>query len=636
MSLSKYDGITSDKICSNDRLSHSRQYPEGFADYELSCFTIPAGTDLTIFSLSKIARIYYRTLLILFLCLTALFLPSAAWSSVSVEIRGLDDEILQNVRSQVTLARRAGEDLGATNVRRLHRRAPDEIRTALKPLGYYHTRIEERLSRNGDNWTAEYDVEPGPPIRLTKLQLNLVGPGREDPLLRRAIREFPLNTGDVLHQGRYTEGKTQFFRMARLNGYLDGEFDTSIVEINRETNAASVHLQFRTGRRYRFGKISIHDDTLNDTFLRKLVILRSGDPFSRDELNRQERVFESTEYFRNVRVEPEIDSPDGDQIPLNVRLTPAPKRTYSVGAGYGTNTGPRLRLNYQNRRVNRRGHRFRVESLLSPRLVELDSTYMIPIGNPNRSRFELNATVSREDYPHSLSTLAAVGPVHVRNRDNWTERKSIKIRQENFRVNGQDGHSTLLVPTWNLQKIRLDRASLPRRGFSVTGQLRGSAKVLGSEASFLQFSGETRYVRQLLPVGLRLHLRSSLGSTAVRDITELPPTLRFFTGGDDSVRGYSYYDLGARRDGEVIGGKHLTVGSIELEQDIVGNWSTALFFDAGNSFNTFDEIRNQYKRSSGVGIRWRSPIGPFHLDYAQALDEPDNPGRIHFSIGPRL
>jgi translocation and assembly module TamA len=274
--------------------------------------------------------------------------------------------------------------------------------------------------------------------------------------------------------------------------------------------------------------------------------------------------------------------------------------------------------------------------MISPRLVELNSTYMIPLGNPNQTRLELNASVSREDYPHSLSTLGTIGPVHVSNRGNWTERKSLKLRQERFQMKNQDGHSTLLVPGWQLRKIRLDRAALPRRGYSLSGQLRGSLEALESETSFLQFSGEVRYVRQLLPVGLRLHLRSSLGATAVDDITDLPPTLRFFTGGDDSVRGYSYFDLGARRGGNVIGGKHLLVGSAELEQDIIGNWSAAIFFDAGNSFNQFSSVRDRYKRSHGVGIRWRSPIGPFQLDYAQALDEPDRPARIHFSIGPRI
>ncbi len=579
---------------------------------------------------------HYKLSLVLALGLSVLLFPTFVRASVSVEIRGLDEEMLRNVRNQVTLIQRAGENLRAADVRRLHRKAPDEIKNALRPLGYYHARVEDQLFQSEAGWRAEYEVDPDSPVRVKDLQLNVVGPGRKTPFFRRTIRNFPLKMGNVLHQGHYEEGKKQFFRMAQRYGYLNAKFDTSIIEINRDTNKATIRLQFSTGQRYRLGEIFLHDDTFNDTFLRTLLVLQSGNPFNRDELNHQENVFESTEYFRNVRVEPNIDSPQGDQIPINIQLTPAPRRRYSVGAGFGTNTGPRLRFNYLDRQVNRRGHLFRMNSLISARLVELNSTYMIPLGNPNRSRLELNAAVSREDYTHTLSTLAVAGPVHVRNRGDWKERKSIKIRQENFEANDNNGHSTLLVPSWNLQKTQLDRASLPRRGFSLSGQLRGSAEVLESDESFLQFSGETRYIRQLLPVGLRLHLRSSLGSTAISDITELPPTLRFFAGGDDSVRGYSYNELGARRNGEVIGGKHLTVGSVEFEQEIVGNWSTAVFFDIGNSFNSFDEIQEQYKRSNGIGIRWRSPIGPFHLDFAQALDEPDNPIRVHFSVGPRL
>jgi len=115
---------------------------------------------------------------------------------------------------------------------------------------------------------------------------------------------------------------------------------------------------------------------------------------------------------------------------------------------------------------------------------------------------------------------------------------------------------------------------------------------------------------------------------------DLPVSVRFFAGGDNSVRGYGYEELGPTNDeGDVVGGRHLLTGSVEYNHPVVGRWSLAAFMDAGNAFDTFNDY--EVFRGVGTGVRWRSPIGPIRVDVARPVDEPGN-FRLHISMGAVL
>ena len=119
-------------------------------------------------------------------------------------------------------------------------------------------------------------------------------------------------------------------------------------------------------------------------------------------------------------------------------------------------------------------------------------------------------------------------------------------------------------------------------------------------------------------LGGRVLMRTDLGYTEVNDVTELPASIRFFAGGDSSVRGFAYESLGPEdSNGEVIGGRHLATGSLEYDHPLTEKWHLAAFTDAGNAFNDFDAFEPRH--SAGIGIRWRSPLGPIRLDIARAL-----------------
>ena len=129
-------------------------------------------------------------------------------------------------------------------------------------------------------------------------------------------------------------------------------------------------------------------------------------------------------------------------------------------------------------------------------------------------------------------------------------------------------------------------------------------------------------------------MKGELGSSLVNQLGDLPVSIRYFGGGDQSVRGYEYQSLGPLNElGEVIGGKHLLSGGVEFDFPIRANWKMAVFMDAGNAFDSFSDY--QLKKAAGIGLRWLSPVGPIRLDFASALDD-DNKFRIHITMGPDL
>ncbi|MFV2061211.1 MAG: autotransporter assembly complex family protein, partial [Gammaproteobacteria bacterium] len=214
----------------------------------------------------------------------------------------------------------------------------------------------------------------------------------------------------------------------------------------------------------------------------------------------------------------------------------------------------------------------------------------------------------------------------------WREILALDLQRELFTIAQQDDSSNLVLPsaTWSWVVPRGQLYISNGHMLSIT--TRASSKAIFSDASFAQTDLSTKWI---FPISNRSRFltRARVGLSVVDDVLDLPASFRYFTGGDQSVRGYTFDSLGPKNTaGEVIGGKHLMVASIEFDYRIKGNWSIAAFYDAGNSFNEYKNLN--VARGAGFGIRWRTIVGQVRVDFASALSEPDNPKRLHLSIGP--
>jgi translocation and assembly module TamA len=571
------------------------------------------------------------------LVLFSIFSPGSARAglNVNVEVKGISDELLANVQAYLSIEQQKFDpNLTELQLQRLHQRAATEITKALQPFGYYDPQIHSSLQHINNRWLARYDVDPGPPVLITSIDIRIEGEGKDNAEFRAVAANFPLHRNEVLNQPLYEKGKRNFQRFASEHGYFDFKWQKSEIAVDPTAHTAAITLHIDSGPRYYFGTVDFKQNVLRPSLIQRFVPFKTGDPYSTAQLLDLQSALIDSNYFRNVEINPRRDLSKDHQVPIDVDLTPRDKQLYTVGVGYGTDSGARGKLGWENRRINDRGHRFSVEYNSSSILDSLTARYIIPIRNPRSDQFAITSKVSNDYLPTSKSETFLVGVSRSVDRgNNWLETLYLNYQTENYSIAGESGNSVLLLPGITMSKVSADNRIYPLRGIRLLVDVRGANPAVISNAQYLQVRAQVKFVHKLFGKG-RILLRGDVGATRFGALRNLPPSQRFFAGGDQSVRGYAYNSLGPHNAaGQVIGGEQLLVGSVEYEQRFTDKWSAAIFYDTGNAINDWQDA---LKEGVGFGVRWRSPIGPIRFDLGFAISDPGTPKRLHINVGPDL
>jgi len=557
--------------------------------------------------------------------------------NVSVQINGVSGAVHSNVLAYLSIEQqRLDPNLTALQLQRLHQRASAEIAKALQPFGYYNPQIDGSLQHDANNhWTARYDIVPGPEVHVTAVDIRIDGEGHDDPGFKKLIANFPLRRNDVLMQPLYEKGKQNLQRFASEYGYFDFKWIKSEIAVDPAANTAAITLHVDSGPRYRFGKVDFEQDALRPSLLQRFVPFKQGAPYNTAELlDLQSALFDSN-YFRNVEINPRRDLSRHHQVPIDITLVPRYQHLYTLGLGYGTDTGPRGKLGWENRRINDRGHRFKTEYSTSAISDSLTARYSIPIRNPRSDEFAITSTWSNDHPTTSKSETFLLGVSRSVDRgNNWLETLYLNYQTESYVVGGDSGDSVMLMPGITWTKVSADNRIYPLRGIRLLLDVRGAHADVVSNVQFAQARFQVKFVHKIFGKA-RILLRGDVGATRFGAIRTLPTSVRFFAGGDQSVRGYDYNSLGPRNAaGQVVGGEQLLVGSVEYEQRFTERWSAAVFYDTGNAMNSWQAA---LKKGAGFGIRWRSPIGPIRFDLAWPIGDPEHKGpHPHINVGPDL
>lgn len=571
----------------------------------------------------------------MFLCLLGIAAPVHA-ISLTVEVNGIKDPEKANVLAFLTIEKEKNRtDLTPIRVRRLHARAPQEIKRALQPFGYYKALVRASLIKGEKQWVARYEIEPGPPIIINNLNINIIGPAQERPKLREYLDQLPLKVGDRLEHARYEEIKKTLHRLAVLSGHLDAEYTQSSINLQLKTNQAEIVLELNSGPRYRFGGITFYQDAYDEDFLHRYVKFQQGDYYDPAALLRLQADLSNSGLFESIDIEPRRDLSTADEVPIHVHLKESKPRKWKFGLGYGTDTGVRGNIRH-TRRLGRRGHNIGVNLLASENIQSLLATYIIPLKDPTSEQMAYTARVSDAVTESRDSKIASLSGSYTSTQHSWRRVISLNYEYEDFTVAQQTDEIYFLYPIISWARTWSDDRIFPTHGRRFYLELLGASDAVLSDATFLQGRANGKWVFKLGSEN-RLLTRAEFGATAVDNILELPGSKRFYAGGDTSIRGYGYEELGPLNPlGEVIGGKYLLVGSVELDHRLSDKWSVAAFYDAGNALNDFDNLSDQIAEGAGVGVRWHSPVGPVRVDFAWALTEPYTGFRLHIVIGPDL
>jgi translocation and assembly module TamA len=577
---------------------------------------------------------------ILALLLTA---TGALAARVEVEIDGLAEEQRDAVENSLQLNEYEKRDISQAELRAAWKDAESQIKLALEPFGFYDVTIQSDLTGDAQTgWKAKFTVTPGDPAIVRNANVQVEGEGKEQRRVAAAIAGFVPKVGDRLDHATYESSKQIIDSSLRGSGYLDAKYLKRRVTVKPDEKSADVDLQWESGERYKFGDVRFEGDApFPEGFLRDFIPWREDAFFNSEQvLNLQQRLVDA-DYFELVSVAPALDEKKDGRVPIDVLLNRDERTVYSGEVYYSTDFGGGVRVGAERRWLNKKGHKADAQVEYSQRLQEAAVHYQIP--RPSREDRSYDFGVAYRDETTDVSRSRNFQIAASRSEKRWhgfTRTLGLKYLVGDFEL-GQDedelefGSSKLLFAEGSLSRRRLNDRLAPRRGYVLDFGLRLASEALVSDTDIAQTWGRITW---LLPQGEkgRIKLRGEVGAMSVGNFDALPPDLRFFAGGDRSIRGFDYHEIGeTNANGLIIGGQYLAVASGEYEYYFKEEWGAAVFVDAGDAFTEGFGVNV----GAGVGLRWKSPLGPIRLDVGFPVHTDlsiESGWRVHIQLGPDI
>ncbi|KRG84345.1 membrane protein [Stenotrophomonas daejeonensis] len=586
-----------------------------------------------------------------FLLAAALLAAAPAHARGTIEkvrITGLDKDddaaLIENIEVSLTLYEAIGKVQGESRLEYLLSQAERQTRQALEPFGYYNPVVKVEAPRQGDTLQVVIHVDKGEPVRVRQAEVVITGPAVRDRYLREDLGDFRPREGEPFDHVTYEASKVVITRRLAERGYFDADFTQRKVDVTRAQNAADIFLSWDSGGRYNMGPIRFNQDYFRDGLFEPLVYWEEGSYWHEGKLDRLRESLTKLDYFGVIDIQPHPELADDDwRVPVDVNLTLAKRNIYSAGVSYGSESGPGVRGGVERRYVNNRGHKLNTQLDYAQKRKSLVTSYRIPAFRwlDGWYTFAISAYDEQTRYI-DMRNFKLIGSRSGELNEHWTVIASLNALRERWRYSSGDPFndavyqsSTLVYPQLTADYVDVDDKAFPRRGFSGNATLRGGIEGAGSDTSFIQADATLRWY---VPVGEadRLILRGQAGTTRTGDLVAMPPSLRYFAGGDRSVRGYAWREIGPRTpapDKYALGAKHLVVGSAEYEHYFGGGpWGAAVFVDSGSAFDDGIDLHT----GVGFGVRWKSPVGPVRVDIAHGLNHPDSQFQLYLNIGADL
>ncbi len=582
------------------------------------------------------------------LAVSPTFVDAREKPPIRVYIEGLSGRELQNAQIAAAPPEGLAKD-GVVDERWMEHfrsQVPERVKKALEPFGYYNAEVSVSSGR-ADDGTHEIfvAVERGSPVHVTDITVEARGPGSTEPGLSALVRAFPLYKGARLDHDVYEKAKNAIHSKAVELGYLDADFAKREILVDPAEASARIQLILETGQLYYFGNIEFTGaPNYPQSFLGRFIEFDPGDVFSQQKIGESQKNFTNADRFRSVMIYADKEKAVNQFVPVEVELKESKPKRLRMGVGYETDIGPKGVFKYEDVNFRKTGNRFQAEFDLSVPLAAAAVRYMIPHPEDIKSYSLLSFTAKREDYRDAPKYFGSTIPDYFAETlmAEYERARSfgkagtgsvfLQLLKEKSEAGEDTTDSFSVLPGFRLQAIEYDNLVRPQRGHRYLLEIKGTHQAIGSTTGFVQFIGDGGVVVPL-PARFALLTRLRVGATVQNEEDlDMPIALRFFAGGDKSVRGYKYRSLGPTDDeGNVIGGKNMLAGSIELERAIGKDWGIAVFYDVGNAFNDFGRL--ELAEGAGIGGRYYSPIGPIRLDVARQINQPRPDIRIHISIG---
>lgn len=562
--------------------------------------------------------------------LLTLFLSTGALAQeVSLSILGLDGELEDNVEAYLSSIPEKEYSTGLRFQARLER----TITEALNALGYYHPEFTFQVGKESTELSVT--VQPGEPILIEKVDIQIAGEAANDADFNALIAQSGLVEGARLNHSQYDALKSGIRNLALRKGYFEGDYQVSRLEIAPELNQAFIRLYYDSGMRYAFGRNTINGSQIREDRVASLSPYEEGEPYLVSKVGEYNQNLSNTDWFSSVFVEPDLSYlGQTRELPMKVSLAPQARNQIETGIGYSTDVGVRGTLKWKKPWVNDKGHSFDSSFSLSIPEQTITAGYKIPLQDALNEYYRIQYGMKNLDQrdTQSLESNLSVERHWVLD-SGWHRTVYVRYLLESYEQGLQDDTGHFLLPGISFSRSRVRGGTMPMWGDrqSVTIEY-GDPSVI-SETRVTRIMGGTTWIRGI-GQNHRGILRVDGGANIAEEFDKLSPSLRFFAGGDNNLRGYGYESVSpVDESGALTGAKYIATSTLEYQYRVHGNWWGALFFDYGDAFNDTPD----FKRGTGFGVRWASPVGPVRLDFAWGLDaDPGDEFRVHFTLGPDL
>nr|WP_207191368.1 autotransporter assembly complex protein TamA [Klebsiella oxytoca] len=559
----------------------------------------------------------------------------ASAANVRLQVEGLSGELEKNVRAQLSTI----QSDEVTPDRRFRARVDDAIREGLKALGYYEPTIDFDLrpppAKGRQVLIAK--VTPGEPVRIGGTEVILRGGARTDRDYLDLLNTRPA-IGTILNHGDYDSFKSSLTRVALRKGYFDSEFNKSQLGVSLDRHQAFWDIDYNSGQRYRFGPVTFEGSQIRDEYLQNLVPFKQGDYYTSQDLAELNRRLAATGWFSSVVVAPQFEkSRQTKVLPLQGVVSPRKENTVETGVGYSTDVGPRVKGTWRKPWMNSYGHSLTSSLSLSAPEQQLDFSYKVPLlKSPLEQYYLMQGGFKRTDLNDTQadSTTLAVSR-YWEMSSGWQRALNLRWSLDHFTQANVTNTTMLIYPGVSVNRTRSRGGLMPTWGDSQRYSVDYSNTMWGSDINFIVMQAQDVWIRTLYDRH-RFVVRGNLGWIEADNFSKVPPDLRFFAGGDRSIRGYKYKSISPKDDdGKLMGASKLATGSLEYQYNVSGKWWGAVFVDSGEAVSDIRE--SNFKTGAGLGVRWQSPVGPIKLDIARPIGDKEEHGlQFYIGLGPEL
>ncbi|MFZ7142030.1 autotransporter assembly complex protein TamA [Avibacterium avium] len=509
----------------------------------------------------------------------------------------------------------------------------EAIKKALRVYGYYNIKIDFRLqpAKGGKRPVLIADVNAGKPVLLTGMDIQILGQAKDDEAFKALDKKLP-KLGELLYHSKYEDYKSDLQSLALARGYFDADFDVSQLLVRPSTYQGWWKITFDSGERYRFGKFTFQRSQIREDYLRNMMEIEEGQPYLINDLSSFTNDYTSTNWFSSVLVQPNLDE-ENKIVNVDVLLTPRKKNAMDVGIGYSTDVGPRFQWGWTKPWINSRGHSFRFNLYASAPKQTVEAVYKMPLlKNPLRYYYEFSTGYEREKTNDTETSSGTFAALRYWNRvSGWQHALGLRVRYDSFTQANHSDRTWLVYPTASISRTRLRGGLFPTWGDAQRLTVDFGHKIWLSDANFFKVQASSAWIRTFAD-NHRFLVRGEIGWLQTKNLEKIPPALRFFAGGDRSVRGYGYKKISPKNaEGKLVGATRLATGTLEYQYQVYENWWLATFADTGLAANSFNLEELRY--GAGMGVRWASPIGAVKLDIATPIRDKDNSKNVQFYIG---